>query len=171
MAGGRSKRARAITVWGLGFARPFPGTWGSLPPIVLGGAMWVVGLGPERSPWVFTGVMALVLLAGVLVCVAQGDWAEGAFGRKDPSEAVADETAGQCLPLLWLPASAFASAGLALFTLAYAFVAFRVLDIVKPWPARQVQKVPGGWGIVLDDLVAGAYAALLVQGLSRLMTG
>jgi phosphatidylglycerophosphatase A len=151
--------------------RPFPGTWGSLPPIALGALMWLVGLGPERTPWLFTGVMAAVLLAGTLVCAVQGDWAEGTFGRKDPSEAVADETAGQCVPLLWLPAAAFESAGPALFTLGYAFVAFRVFDILKPWPARRAQKVPGGWGIVLDDLVAGVYAAVLVQGLSRLLMG
>ncbi|MBM4108388.1 MAG: phosphatidylglycerophosphatase A [Phycisphaerae bacterium] len=158
---------RAITVWGLGHLRPAPGTWGSLPPIVLGAALWTVGLGPERAPCVFSGVMLALLVVFTLVCAAQGDRAEGAFGRKDPSEAVADETAGQCIPLLLLPGAAFESAGLALFTLAYAFLAFRAFDILKPWPARQVQRVPGGWGIVLDDLVAGVYAALLVQVLAR----
>ena len=58
---------------------------------------------------------------------------------------------------------------LAAFTLVYAFVCFRVLDVFKPWPAWRLQRVPAGWGIVLDDLIAGLYAAIAVQALTRTM--
>jgi phosphatidylglycerophosphatase A len=63
---------------------------------------------------------------------------------------------------------AVAETGTTLFTLAFAFVAFRLLDIVKPWPAHGLQRVPGGWGILLDDLVAGVYALVIVQVCARL---
>jgi phosphatidylglycerophosphatase A len=99
----------------------------------------------------------------------QGDRAEARFLRKDPPEAVADETAGQCLALLFLPAASLAEPARAAFTLAYAFVAFRVLDIIKPFPARTLQGVPGGAGILLDDVVAGLYALALVQIPARVL--
>jgi phosphatidylglycerophosphatase A len=99
----------------------------------------------------------------------QGDRAEVCFFKKDPSQVVADETAGQCLPLMFLPASAFATVGQAAFTIAWAFICFRLLDIVKPWPARGLQRVPGGWGILIDDLFAGVYALGIMQVLTRVL--
>ena len=161
------------TVFGLGLLRPAPGTWGSLPPVALAGAMLAAGLRPatdagpahwQLGPWIaFHAVLLGVFVVFSLACAAQGDWAEARFGRKDPGSVVADETAGQCLPLMFLPASALATPALAAFTLLLAFLAFRLLDIVKPPPAREVQRVPGGWGIVLDDMVAGLYALAFVQ--------
>ena len=125
-------------------------------------ALWALGFGPATSPIVFNGVMLVVLVVFSFACIAQGDAAEARWG-KDPSNAVADETAGQCIPLLFLPASATATLPAAAFTLAFAFLAFRILDIVKPWPARGLQKLPAGWGILIDDLFAGLYAAAVVQ--------
>lgn len=163
-----------VTTFGLGRLRPAPGTWGSLPPVVLAGLLIALGWAPEGAGlWpsvVYHAVLALVLLVFGFACIAAGDAAEARFNRKDPSEVVADETAGMCLPLMFLPATAIASPALAVFTLVYAFVAFRVMDIFKPFPARQLQSVPGGWGILLDDLVAGVYAAVLVQVLARVLT-
>jgi phosphatidylglycerophosphatase A len=65
--------------------------------------------------------------------------------------------------LIFLPAAAFADLSRATVTLAIAFLAFRLLDIIKPWPARGLQRVPGGWGILIDDLIAGLYAAAVTQ--------
>ncbi len=170
---------RLITVFGLGHLRPAPGTWGSLPPIFIAGAMLALDLdpefdlGPEFESWawsrwaVYHAVLLGILLVFGFACLVQGDRAEARFNRKDPSEAVADETAGQCLPLMFLPPDAFGTIPLTAFTLLLAFISFRMFDIFKPWPARQVQRVPGGWGILLDDLVAGVYAALLLQVLAR----
>lgn len=154
---------RLITTFGLGHMRPASGTWGSLPPVVLAGILMALGAGPREHPVIYAGVLAAVFLLFGYACLRDGDAAEARFGKKDPGQVVADETCAQCIPLLFLPASAIATPKLAAFTLLLAFVAFRILDIVKPFPARQLQKVPGGWGILLDDLVAGAYAAALIH--------
>ncbi len=157
-----------VTTCGLGHCRPFPGTWGSLPPPILAGVLMAMDLGPLASPWVYNTVLIATLLIFAWACVRDGDAAEARFGEKDPSEVVADETAGQCLPLLFLPWQAVATPALAAFTCVFAFLSFRVFDIVKPWPAGRLQRVPGGWGILLDDLFAGVYAAIAVQALCRL---
>ncbi len=159
----RSRRLNLVTVFGLGHLRPFPGTWGSLPTVILAAVLWGVGLGPGPHPVIFNLILAAVLVFFTLCCAILGDLAEAKFLKKDPSQVVADETAGQAIPLLLLPASALATPGMAALTLLLAFVAFRFMDIVKPPPAHQIQAVPGGWGLVLDDLVAGVYAMAVVQ--------
>jgi len=157
-----------ITVFGLGHLRPASGTWGSLPPVVLAAALIASGFGPGTHPWIYNGSLLLVMLFFCGACIVQGNSVEArSIEGKDPSDAVADETAGQCLPLLFLPAQSLASPTLAAFTLLYAFLSFRILDIFKPWPANALQRVPAGWGILLDDLFAGLYAAALVQVFSR----
>jgi phosphatidylglycerophosphate synthase/phosphatidylglycerophosphatase A len=157
-----------ITSFGLGFMRPAPGTWGSLPPIVLAAGLIDAGLGPADSPWVFSGALAAVALAFTAICAKWGAGAEARFGKKDPSQVVADETAGQSLALLALPAASCSTYPRAAATLAIAFLAFRIADILKPFPAHRIQKVPGGWGVVLDDLVAALYALIAVQLFTRL---
>lgn len=153
-----------ITVFGLGHMRPAPGTWGSLPPIAGAAVLLLLG-----SPaWVVSLAALVGLVAWSLGCVVQGDRAEARFAGKDPSQVVADEAAGQCIALLWLPAAAYASPGLALWTLVLCFLSFRLCDIFKPWPANALQRVPGGWGILLDDLVAGLYALVLVHAMAGL---
>lgn len=83
-----------------------------------------------------------------------GVWASSAaaryFDREDPGQVVIDEVAGQLLSYLLL--------NLTWTGMLIGFVAFRVFDIVKPWPARQLESLHGGWGIMADDLMAGAYA-------------
>lgn len=157
-----------ITTFGLGHCRPAPGTWGSLPPCVMVLGLIAAGYTPHSHPEVYFGALAAVLLAFSVACVAQGKAAEAQFGRKDPSQAVADETAGQCLPLMVLPASASAGVGSAWLSVLVAFLLFRVCDILKPPPANQLQALPAGWGILVDDLVAGGYAALVMWGLVAL---
>mgnify|MGYP000872923013 FL=1 len=157
-----------VTVFGLGHLRPFPGTWGSIPSVILAGVLIALGLGPASHPFLFNAILLAVILFFTLACATLGDLAEARFLKKDPSQVVADETAGQALALLFLPAAAVSTPGHAALTLLIAFCAFRLLDIVKPWPAYQIQRYPGGWGVVLDDLVSGFYAFVVVQLVARL---
>jgi phosphatidylglycerophosphate synthase/phosphatidylglycerophosphatase A len=156
-----------ITSFYLGRLRPFPGTWGSIPSVVLAGLLILVGLGPAHNAIVYNIVMLAVAAGFLVVCAVWSDAAEARFGRKDPANIVADETSGQAMALLFIPAAAVATPALAAFSLIFAFIAFRVLDIVKPYPAYRIQRLPGGWGVVLDDLVAGVYALLIVQLVTR----
>lgn len=99
---------------------------------------------------------ALVLV--VVVVVVVGTWAaheaERALGGKDPGAIVIDEVAGMALSMLALPLTpGVLSAG---------FVLFRVFDVVKPYPANALQRLPGGVGVMIDDLVAGLYALVLL---------
>lgn len=152
-----------VTTFGLGYLRPASGTWGSMPPVLLAAGLIAGGAGPVESPWVYNGVMAAVIAVFSLACITMGDHAEVRFLRKDPGTVVADETAGQAIVLLALPTEGLLTTPRAALTLLGAFLVFRLMDIIKPPPARGIQRVPGGWGILLDDLVAGLYALIVVQ--------
>jgi phosphatidylglycerophosphatase A len=166
-----------VTTFGLGTLRPAPGTWGSLPPVVLVALMLVLGVRPGtaggEAAWgwgawlVYHGVLGAVVLAFSLACMAWGNEAEAAFGKKDPGSVCADETAGMCLPLMFLPAGAL-SGEWAGWTLLLAFLAFRIFDILKLPPAQGLQRHAAGLGILLDDLAAGMQALVLVQLVTRL---
>ena len=160
-----------LTTFGLGHIRIASGTWGSLPPIIIAALLWLAGISPASTTnwglWVYTAVFIAILVIFSAACIVGGKQGEAKWG-KDPSQVVADETAGQCLPLLALPACAFASWLYAGLTLTGAFLLFRILDIIKPWPANGLQSKPHGWGILLDDLFAGLYAALVLQVVVRL---
>jgi len=100
------------------------------------------------------------------VVIAVGIWAgsrvERVLGAKDPGLIVIDEVAGMVLSVLLLPRT--------IGVLLTAFFLFRVFDIWKPFPARESQALTGGLGVMLDDLIAGAYALILVMG-SRTLFG
>lgn len=87
--------------------------------------------------------------------VPLGTWAEKRYGKKDPGPFVIDEVAGYFVALLRLDG---AKPGLG--ELFVAFFLFRLFDVVKPFPARNMESIPGGWGIMLDDIFAGIYALL-----------
>jgi len=156
-----------ITTFGLGFMRPASGTWGSMPSVALAGLMMLTGVLPVGpTAWLYHGVLAAVLVLFSWVCVRFGPSAEAEFGKKDPGQVVADETAGQCLPLMLLPIATPDPLRIAV-ACAAAFLAFRVFDILKLPPARGLQRLSGGWGILIDDLIAGVQAVLVVQVLLR----
>lgn len=163
-------RDAMATVAGLGLLRPAPGTWGSLPPPLLFGAMWLAG----APAWGLSLAMVLTTIVFSAACVALGPWAEGRYGKKDPRQVVADETAGQAVALLAAPVAWFGEqdpagslrAGGYLLT---AFLLFRFFDIVKPPPADGLQRLRGGWGILIDDLLAGFYALAILQFVWRLL--
>ncbi|MBL9118953.1 MAG: phosphatidylglycerophosphatase A [Phycisphaerae bacterium] len=151
----------ALTAGGLGFLRPASGTWGSLPPAIVAGLMVWLGAGT----WAVNGVLVLFLIGGSLACLAFGNSAETVFGKKDPGEVVADEVAGQALTLLALP---WPGDGRSIAMLALiGFLSFRVMDIIKPPPARGLQRLSGGLGILIDDLLAAIYAAIVTQIAAR----
>lgn len=157
------------TTFGLGYMRPAPGTWGSLPPCALAAAM--VALNATAIAHAIAQLALAILFS--LACLVAGRHAEQRWG-KDPSNVVADETAGQALALLWLPFLAWlapsAAPAAVYLAIAASFFVFRALDILKPWPARQLQALPTGLGILIDDLIVGAEAAALVAlGLALLI--
>jgi len=130
---------------GLGYFPFAPGTVTSLVVAVVFAAEPVL-LAPE------------VALPSILAVFFLGLWAAGVmeslYGR-DPSQVTIDEVAGQWVALLFLPAG--------WFTVLLGFAAFRFFDIVKPEPVNLSQNLPGGWGVMVDDLLAGVYANLSVR--------
>jgi phosphatidylglycerophosphatase A len=136
----------------MGYAPVAPGTVGSLGCAVL---VWffVPEVTPASSPLAL-GVMLLSTLAFAALAIWAAALAERQFGH-DSSRIVIDEYAGFVISVLLLPKS--------LLLFAVAFVLFRALDIVKPFPARQAEALPGGVGIVMDDLVAGIYTNVLLR--------
>jgi len=154
-------RLRLITTFGLGFCKPASGTWGSLPPALYAAVMVLIWATPTNEmalAWYAPQVLMLVLFSAA--CVRDGDFTEHFFYKKDPSQVVADETAGMALTLLCAPAAFMSRHGL--WAVLAAFVLFRIMDIIKPAPAHGIQKIPGGWGVLLDDLVAAIYAAAVI---------
>lgn len=149
---------------GTGYLPIAPGTWGSLPAALI----WLA-LAPAGSQVLSSAVMALLAVVCSIVCVLLGPFAERHFGKKDPGQVVIDEWAGQALALFALPIPG--SWGDRVVVAGVAFVAFRVFDIIKPPPARGLQKLPAGWGIGIDDLIAGVYANIATQLILRLMVG
>lgn len=155
-----------ITSFGLGFCRPASGTWGSLPPAAVGAALVLAGVN-EPGPWL--AVMAAFALVFSAACLRWGAGAEQTFGRKDPSQVVADETAGMGVTLLFFPLLPATSVIAAIAWLGVAFVLWRLADIVKPWPANRLQALPGGLGILIDDLLAALYAGVALVIAARIV--
>ncbi len=138
------------TCLGCGKLSPAPGTWGSLAALPLAALpIWLAGA------WGLVTALLIVILVGTL---AAGRYAQAA-GLKDPSEVVVDEVAGQWIALLPI---LFAGRAQEWLLWALAFLLFRGFDIAKPWPCRPLERLPGGLGIMADDLAAGLYAALIL---------
>ena len=135
------------TFFGAGLGKPGPGTWGSVAALLLWAAF-------ARLLHPAPGTLLLTLIAGIVLSIALGvpaaTIAARESGRHDPGFVVIDEVAGQWIALLGSPAD-WRHALIAL-------VLFRLFDITKPFPARQLERLPEGWGIVFDDVAAGLYA-------------
>lgn len=161
-------RAAFLTVGGLGHAPIASGTFGSLPPVCL--AFVLVQFGQQGMVLELSMILLAIIFS--VACLRFGRESEDLFGRKDPGEVVADEVAGQAIALLWLPWMAPEEPGALARNLTIAiaaFLAFRFFDIVKPPPARGLQRLGGGLGILIDDLIAGAMALVVIQILFRLV--
>ncbi len=145
-----SQLARLIATWFYcGYFPKGPGTAGSLGALLVA---WPVA--------VYTGWNPLVIAALAAVGLAPSIWAADRMARdtgsKDPQTVVVDEVIGQWIALAAAPSLEDWKWWLA------AFILFRLFDIWKPWPVRPLEKIPGGAGIVLDDVGAGIYAALVL---------
>jgi len=159
-------RTLLTTGLGTGFLPVAPGTWASAAAAgVFGLAAWASAGCANQAAWVGAAMIVLAVAASV-GCVRLGRFAEEAFGRKDPHPCTIDEWAGQALALAFLPLGAGPIDWLT--AAAAGFVAFRLFDILKPFPAGRAQRLQAGWGILLDDLVAGAYANIAAQLFLRL---
>jgi phosphatidylglycerophosphatase A len=135
------------TFFGAGLGKPGPGTWGSVATVLLWAAYgWAFHPTPHGLLIALAALIAFALLLGVpaSTIVARES------GRKDPQFVVIDEVAGQGIALLFSPFDW--KHGL------IALILFRLFDITKPFPARQLESLPEGWGIVFDDVAAGLYA-------------
>jgi phosphatidylglycerophosphatase A len=161
-------RRLAASCFGLGLLPLAPGTWGSLPPAIIFALMCHFG----APSIIISIVMAALILGGCVICIKYAPAVIAATGNADPREVVADEFAGQAVTFLAIPfltAGAVSTRQIWVIT-ALGFILFRLFDIVKPWPIRMLEKLPKGWGVLADDLMAGAYAAIALHIGIRLWT-
>ena len=136
----------------VGYAPVAPGTFGS----AIGLAVFYV-VRHQRS----TTVEVAVIVALAAVGLWSATEAEHHFGGIDPGPVVIDEVIGMLITLAFIPVNRTGAM--------VAFLIFRFLDVVKPWPARRLEQLPGGFGVVLDDMMAGVYGNVVMWGLVRLM--
>jgi phosphatidylglycerophosphatase A len=138
------------TFFGIGTLGPAPGTWGSAVAVLIWAAI-ASALSPAGQPLVLAAMAAIAIAIGIPAATHVAR----ASGKKDPGFVVIDEVAGQWITLLFAPVT--------WKTLLAAFILFRGFDIVKPPPVRQLERLPEGSGIVVDDIAAGLYALLVMQ--------
>jgi len=107
-------------------------------------------------------LMIVLLIVGSVVCIKLSDAAVAATGKHDPNEVVADEIAGQALTFLAMPLviDTAPSVRQLVAIVVVGYFLFRLFDTVKPWPSYRLEGLPGGWGILADDLMAGVYAGI-----------
>lgn len=138
----------------VGYVPVAPGTFGSAAGL---GLLWLLRMTGSRS--VEGAVILAVLLAGV--------WSAGAAERHfrgvDPGQVVIDEVFGMLVTLAFVPVGVGGAV--------VGFIVFRILDIVKPWPARRLEALHGGWGIMADDGMAALYGNLIMRGVMVLAPG
>ena len=147
--------------FGLGWLPIAPGTWGSIPPAVIFALLSSLGV----SDITMSIIMAALVLAGAVACIKFAPAVITATGKSDPREVVADEFSGQAVVFLFVGAAAISHI---CTTAILGFLLFRLFDIIKPWPIRKLEKLPKSWGILADDLLAGVYAAVVLQLFVRL---
>jgi phosphatidylglycerophosphatase A len=142
-----------VTSLGLGYSPKAPGTVGAL-----GGCFIAVLLGKYATyP---NALLTFLILLFFVLGVYSSNKVEQEWG-KDPSKIVIDEVVGMWISLLLLPSGWWYTA--------LAFVLFRLLDIYKPLFIRRMEKLKGGWGVMMDDVLAGIYANVIIQLLGAII--
>ncbi len=156
----RHERRWGVVEWlasggGLGRLPLMPGTFGSIPGVLIVIALWpsLAGRWPLQA-------IAAALLAAVAVPLCGA--AERRLSVKDDRRIVADELLTFPLAMIGLPVARDSW-----WVVPMVFAVFRFFDVLKPWPARGCEKLPGGWGVVMDDVVAALYALACCHGLYR----
>lgn len=127
-----------------GYMKTASGTWGSLAGLII---YLIPGF---ENPSLMIFVISLFILIGVPIATKF----ETIYGI-DPKECTIDEIVGMWITLLFLPKK--------IWWIILAFLIWRVLDIIKPYPVRNLEKIKGGWGIMLDDIMAGIYSFITIQ--------
>lgn len=138
------------TSFGVGFLPVCPGTWGALAAIILWLPLYV---------WASAAVTLWVTAAAVVIFTIAGTWASNVAERywgEDPVVACVDETVGQWITLL--PVAPFCP----WWEIVLALALFRFFDIVKPLGIRRTERLPGGWGMMADDILAGVYGTIII---------
>ena len=138
----------------LGYVPVAPGTFGSAAGLAVFFAVRSTG-----SVYVELGAIVVLFAIGIW----SGTIAEHHFGGIDPGPVVLDEVVGMLITLALLPVN--------LTGAIVGFLIFRVLDVLKPWPSAQFERLPGGLGVMADDGMAAIYANLILRGLIVLMPG
>lgn len=136
--------------FGIGRLRPGPGTWASVATV----AIWA-GIAHQLSPALRTPVAITLALLVTLIGIPAATRVARASAAKDPQFVVIDEVAGQLITLIAVP--------LAWKTFLAGLILFRAFDIVKPPPVRQLEQLPEGTGIMLDDVAAGIFALIVLH--------
>lgn len=122
-----------------------PGTFGTLAAIPLFYALTFTPL------YLYLAITVVI----ILISVWASSRAEAIFGKTDPGEVVADEVCGYLVTMILVPPT--------ISNIFLGFLLFRLFDIAKPYPVRKFEKLPGGWGIVIDDVAAGVYACITLH--------
>jgi len=132
------------TFFGVGYLPLIPGTFGSVVGVIVYYFL-------QMHEYIFYSVLFLLIMVGFWACGR----AEIVFGKKDPQSIVIDEVVGVMIAFILVP-----------FTWINAvivFILFRIMDVAKPYPIRKLENLPGGFGIMADDIVAGIYANIIFQ--------
>jgi phosphatidylglycerophosphatase A len=146
------------TFFGIGYLRPGPGTYASAITVVL---WWAASRAIPSDWWLAFSI--LIATAVTLIGIPPSSVVARESGRKDPGFVVIDEVAGQMITLIGQPVHwKYLLAG---------FILFRSFDIAKPFPLRRLEKLPGGTGIMMDDVGAGLYALALLYAWRYFMAG
>ena len=138
------------TFFGVGHMYPGPGTWASAVTV----ALWWIAAHFIAPGWHIPAAI-LIAVAVTLLGIPPSTVVARESGREDPGFVVIDEVAGQMIALIGAP--------LSWNYLLASFILFRSFDILKPFPLRRLEKLPGGTGIMMDDVGAGLYALVLLQ--------
>ncbi len=138
------------TFFGIGTLRPGPGTWGSTATVLLWSLLAHFLPDPLRLP-----VIIVLAIVAISIGIPAATQVARASGRKDPQHVVIDEVAGQLITLIGCP--------LHWKAILCGLILFRIFDMWKPAPVRNVEALPEGTGIVLDDVVAGVYGLIVMQ--------
>ncbi len=140
------------TLFGTGYLSGFPGTVGS----VFGLLLYVITgiIGGAILQWIFFPIL-------IILAYWSGKWVADSLGQKDPTCVVIDEVAG-----VWVT---FLGTHIHGPFLLIGFLLFRLMDIFKPFPIRRSEAIPKGWGILVDDLLAGLYANLVLRLILNLL--
>ena len=138
------------TALGAGYSPIAPGTLGTAVAVPLA---WALASLPE---WQF----AIVVIGVIALAIVTAERADRAWGTHDSGRIVIDEVAGYLVTVALVDRSSW-------IVLLTGFVLFRLLDIVKPPPVRHLERLPGGWGVVLDDVAAGVIGMAVLWALAR----